>query len=269
VSDLFRGVRTLRVRILGRRSDEGLGGGTPEIGAARSDRQFGLGSGRTGRASAGYSDNFIPTLSSDLLAEEEWSYADLDRIRADFLNNSLGRIWSEIRGAHKWLGYFRTYEEVFSVFRGRAPRVLEIGVDRGGSLRLWKTYFGEGSRVVGLDVVEACRRFEDEAAEIFVRIGSQSDPDVLRTVVADFGPFDLIIDDGSHRASDQVASFNALFGPGLRDRGIYFVEDLQCVHWGRRSGELDTPYDFLGFCADTVGSDAQALRRSRLYVLSN
>ena len=197
-------------------------------------------------------NNVVPRLSPDLLAEEEWSYADADEIRADFLNNSAGRIWSEIPGGHKWLGYFRTYEEVFSAFRGRAPRVLEIGVDRGGSLRLWKTYFGEGTRVVGLDVLEACSRFEDEAAEIFVRIGSQSDSAVLRAVVAEFGPFDMIIDDGSHRASDQVASFNALFGPGLKDRGIYFVEDLQCAYWGRRSGELDTPYDFLDFVRTLV-----------------
>ena len=197
-------------------------------------------------------DKGIPSLSPGLLAEEEWSYADLDRIRADFLNNSVGRIWSEIPGGHKWLGYFRTYEEVFSAFRGRAPRVLEIGVDRGGSLRLRKSYFGESTQVVGLDVVEACRRFEDKAAEIFVRIGSQSDSDVLGAVVADFGPFDLIIDDGSHRASDQVASFNALFGPGLKDRGIYFVEDLQCAYWGHRSGELDTSYDFLDFVRTLV-----------------
>jgi len=113
--------------------------------------------------------------------------------------------------------------------------VLEIGVDRGGSLRLWKTYFGEGSRVVGLDVVEACRRFEDEAAEIFVRIGSQSDPDVLRTVVADFGPFDLIYVAGLYdylaatTARRLTRNLFALLTPGGRLLVANFLPNVPAV----------------------------------------
>ncbi|HZF77467.1 MAG TPA: class I SAM-dependent methyltransferase [Acetobacteraceae bacterium] len=196
--------------------------------------------------------DLTPLFAPALLAPAEWRLTDLDAIRAAFLDNPVGRLWAEIPGGHKWLSYFRTYEEVFARFRGRSPRVLEIGVDRGGSLRLWSAYFGGGTRIVGLDIVEACRRFERPGEGIFVRIGSQSDPDVLRAVAEEFGPFDLIIDDGSHRASDQIASFNGLFGHALKPGGIYFVEDLQCAYWGHRSGELDTPYTFVDFVRTAV-----------------
>jgi limonene-1,2-epoxide hydrolase len=62
-----------------------------------------------------------------------------------FLNNNNRRI-------HKWFHYFDIYEKHFSRFRNLKPVILEIGVMGGGSLEMWRDYFGEGAQIIGLDI---------------------------------------------------------------------------------------------------------------------
>ncbi|MEV4608678.1 class I SAM-dependent methyltransferase [Neorhizobium sp. LMR1-1-1.1] len=168
-----------------------------------------------------------------------------------------GKMWSTIPGGHKWLGYFPIYDREFSRLRGKRPRILEIGVYRGASLRLWSRFFGPGSTIVGIDLNPACSKSNNPDFNIHVEIGDQSDPDFLRMVVEKYGPFDLIIDDGSHVASHQIASFNELFMPGLKDNGIYFVEDLECMFWRNADGYRDTEItsvDFFKYLIDIQNS---------------
>ena len=63
-----------------------------------------------------------------------------------------------------------------------------------------------------------------------VHAGDQADRALLRRLADDYGPFDVVIDDGGHTAAQQVASFEALF-PGLRPRGAYVVEDTHTSYW--------------------------------------
>lgn len=52
------------------------------------------------------------------------------------------------------------------------------------------------------------------------------------------GPFDVVIDDGSHRCAHVIASFEALF-PHVTPDGIYAIEDLQTSYretYGGSSG---------------------------------
>lgn len=197
-------------------------------------------------------DSVLAYLDADLLKMEDWPYPEPASIPAQLLNNLSGHLWVSIPGGHKWLNYFDAYEVLFSRWRNASPKVLEIGVDRGGSLRLWKSYFGEGSSVVGVDINPQCARFDNPAINVHVRIGSQADPIFLRRIVAEFGRFDIIIDDGSHMVSHQIASFNALFDTGLCPGGIYMVEDLESSYWGKRSGQLDLPISFIDFARAAV-----------------
>lgn len=132
------------------------------------------------------------------------------------------------RDVHKWTHYPAIYDRHFEPFRGRPVRMLEIGVFRGGSMDLWRRYFGEHLVVVGIDVDPRCAQLDTPATA--VRIGSQSDPRFLASVVAEFGPFDIVLDDGSHVGSDQRASFGALFDH-VRDGGLYVIEDLHTSYW--------------------------------------
>jgi hypothetical protein len=120
------------------------------------------------------------------------------------------------RRVDKWYHYFEIYDRHFDRFRGKRIRVLEIGVDHGGSLQIWKRYFGTDARIVGLDIDPHCKTYEEDRIE--VRTGNQSDVALLKSL----GTFDIVIDDGSHRLQDQLASFETLWP---HTRGVYLIED--------------------------------------------
>ena len=60
---------------------------------------------------------------------------------------------------HKFIHYFELYEKHFEKYVGKSPRILEIGVFGGGSLELWKEYFGPGTTVVGVDKNPQCKKY--------------------------------------------------------------------------------------------------------------
>lgn len=148
------------------------------------------------------------------------------------------------RGVHKPVHYLDLYERHFERFKGKPVRFLEIGVWRGGSLELWRNYFGSEAIIYGIDINPNCRDFVD--APNRVRIGSQDDPDFLKSVVHEMGGLDVVLDDGSHIGKHQRASFEALF-PLLSEKGIYVIEDLMTSYWpgyfkggyGRRGTGVD------------------------------
>jgi hypothetical protein len=110
---------------------------------------------------------------------------------------------------------------------------LEIGVSHGGSLQLWRKFFGPDATIVGIDVDPRCAAFDDDVAT--VRIGSQNDTDFLTSIVAEIGGVDVVVDDGSHVARDQRAAFATLF-PLLSSGGVYVVEDLHTSYWANFGG---------------------------------
>jgi hypothetical protein len=129
-----------------------------------------------------------------------------------FLNNGYLRL-------HKWMHYFDIYEHHFARFRGKSPTVLEIGVKGGGSLAMWKEYFGAGSHIVGIDIDPACKEHQSEDIEI--HIGSQDDPNLIDHVVVENGVIDVVIDDGSHMMEHMLRTFNLLYDR-ISPNGVYF-----------------------------------------------
>jgi hypothetical protein len=151
--------------------------------------------------------------------------------RDPVIDNDLSRLVYSHEGrlVHKWDHYLRMYDRHFSRFRGTAFKLLEIGISHGGSLEIWRKYFGPDATIFGIDVNEACRKIDDPPS-INVRIGSQADPDFLKSIVAEMGGVDVVIDDGSHRVTHQRASFKFLF-PRISPNGIYLIEDLHSNYW--------------------------------------
>ena len=137
------------------------------------------------------------------------------------------------RTVHKWTHYFSHYERHFGRYRGDGIKMLEIGVFLGGSLELWRKYFGPKAIIYGIDVNPACA--DRVSLPNQVRIGSQDDPEFLRSVFAEMGGLDIVLDDGSHVGRHQSASFDTLF-PLLRDGGLYAIEDLHTSYWPGPSG---------------------------------
>lgn len=145
---------------------------------------------------------------------------------------------------HKWDHYFDIYERHFEPFRGAAPRVLEIGVSHGGSLQMWRHYFGRRAVIVGIDIDERTASLADPG--IHVHVGDQSDPAFLGSLIERYGQFDIVIDDGSHLPAHQIASLEFLW-PHVRDGGVYLVEDLATSYWPDYGGALGEPSSFIEY----------------------
>ena len=156
------------------------------------------------------------------------------------LSGDLERLFWNNEGpaVHKWLHYFPIYERYFAGFRGTPLRFLEIGVSKGGSLDMWRSYFGPEAVIYGIDIDEACAQFDGRSAQ--VRIGSQDDPGFLASVVAEMGGVDVVLDDGSHDSRHIRASLDVLF-PLLSEGGVYMMEDLHAAYWVSHTGGYRRP----------------------------
>jgi hypothetical protein len=160
----------------------------------------------------------------------------------DTPDNELFETFAADTNVHKWHHYFDIYTRHFEPYRSRPIRMLEIGVFRGGSLRMWKKFFHPDSIIVGIDIDRDCQQYEIADQQVYVRIGSQADPAFLASVNGEFGPFDIILDDGSHKTHHQLVSFNSLFRDALKDGGCYMVEDMHTNYW---TSHVDTPQSFM------------------------
>ncbi len=134
--------------------------------------------------------------------------------------------------------YTPIYHRLFAPLREKQVRLLEIGVGwpsmpvlGGASLCMWRDYFPYG-RIVGLELQP--KRL-DLGPRVTIVQGSQADADSLRRLWQNHGPFDIVIDDGSHRAGDVLLSFETLF-PLMPEDGIYAVEDAQTAFWPEFDG---------------------------------
>jgi hypothetical protein len=122
--------------------------------------------------------------------------------------------------------YVEKYEKFLSEYRDREFKLLEIGVDKGYSAKMWKEYFPK-AEIYAMDIVDSTHLSEDRVS---ILVGSQNDTGFLESVNSKYGPFDVIIDDGSHMNEDMAISFLALF-PLLKPGGLYVVEDLHACYW--------------------------------------
>jgi cephalosporin hydroxylase len=125
----------------------------------------------------------------------------------------------------KWHHYFPIYERHFAPWRNKTVTFLEIGVQHGGSLQMWKNYFGPASTIIGVDIESRCAGHDRPDNGIFMRIGDATKPDFVQSIVDEFGEIDCVLDDGSHTNEDIASSFNMLYDT-LSKNGVYVIEDI-------------------------------------------
>jgi hypothetical protein len=122
--------------------------------------------------------------------------------------------------------------------------ILEIGVSFGGSLQMWRAYFGRQATIYGVDVDPRCQQFEERKVKIF--IGDQQDRMFLRSIADTIGPIDVLIDDGGHTMEQQITTFQELY-PTVSPNGVYLIEDLHTSYWARYGGGLRQPNTFVEY----------------------
>ncbi|SIR43197.1 class I SAM-dependent methyltransferase [Pseudacidovorax sp. RU35E] len=175
------------------------------------------------------------------------------------MSTDLTTIFRQHQGhlSDKWEQYLAIYEAYLQprVREGRPLRLLEIGVQNGGSLQIWKRYLPPGSSITGVDVDPACGRL-DLGPDVRIHIADASSADALQACLGD-ARFDVVIDDGSHRSSDIVSTFVACFGrvvPG----GLYVIEDLHASYMPPLGGGFWAPQaaiEWLKLLADAIHAD--------------
>jgi hypothetical protein len=141
--------------------------------------------------------------------------------------------------------YTAIYERFLAARRFEPLRLLEIGVWKGASLRMWESYL-PNAQIIGLeirpDIVQDCGK------RARVLIGDAGDERFLKDAVGHFagGQIDIVIDDASHLLDQQVRTLEMLF-PFLAEGGLYFVEDISGSRFKDGNAGLMPFMDFLDY----------------------
>ena len=151
----------------------------------------------------------------------------------------------EHRRITKYDNYFGIYDRYLFKLIGRPVTILEIGVQHGGSLQMWRSFLGQQARVIGLDINRECLRFAEDGIEIF--ICDQGEPALISKISNEIGYVDIIIDDGSHIPRHQRTTFDILFFANLKENGYYIVEDCHTSYSKRYGGGYKAPGSFIEF----------------------
>jgi hypothetical protein len=128
---------------------------------------------------------------------------------------------------HKWTQYFDVYDRYFIKFGGKEVHFLEIGIQSGGSIELWKAYFGPGLHYYGVDINPYTKPLFEAAGppSVKVFVGSQSNRTFWREEVMPHVPkLDILLDDGGHTMEQQIITFEDMYRHVKLD-GVYMVED--------------------------------------------
>lgn len=146
--------------------------------------------------------------------------------------------------------YYRTYERIFAPFADQPVKVLELGVDRGGSLLVWRDFFPAGT-IIGLDKDPV--EIPNAGPRVYLYEGLQEDSAILDRIRAEHAPdgFDIIIDDACHFAAQARASFRYFFPRHVKPGGYYVVEDWGTGYW--QSWQDGKYYDGSNHTAGMVG----------------
>ncbi len=160
--------------------------------------------------------------------------------------NDLEKYFLENKGRliHKWMHFFEVYDRHFSRYRGKDVVILEIGVFHGGSLQMWKEYFGPKAQIHGVDINPRCKELGEE--QVTIHIGSQSDRGFLRKLKAELPPIDILIDDGGHTMQQQIVTFEELYD-AVKPDGVFLCEDLHTSYWLQYGGGHRRPGTFIEY----------------------
>ena len=142
--------------------------------------------------------------------------------------------------------YFSAYDALLERYRGKPITFVEIGVLNGGSLFMWRNFFGDAARIIGIDLNPQAKKWEEHGFEIF--IGSQEDPTFWAEFCESVEEIDVVLDDGGHTYLQQIITTETLLGR-IKDQGMLIVED---THTSYMSGFGDPKIGFMNYILQTI-----------------
>ncbi|MCC9055310.1 class I SAM-dependent methyltransferase [Microbacterium sp. F2E] len=135
--------------------------------------------------------------------------------------------------------YFPVYDHLFSKYVGKSPVIVEVGVLNGGSLFMWREFFGPAARIIGVDLNPEATWLREDGFDI--HIGDQTDPEFWADFFADVGDVDIFLDDGGHTYPQQIVTASSAMDH-IRDGGVLVVEDTHTSYMADFGGPSDTSF---------------------------
>jgi 23S rRNA U2552 (ribose-2'-O)-methylase RlmE/FtsJ len=120
--------------------------------------------------------------------------------------------------------YSHIYYNLFGHFRNDCKLILEVGINKGGSLRLWRKFF-KNAKIYGADINPKTFFSEKNIETLYVDQLNRKSIEILMKKI-NLKNFDIIIDDGLHTPKANFNLFSIAF-KYLRDGGIYIIEDVE------------------------------------------
>ena len=177
-------------------------------------------------------------------------------------NSRLFEIYKNLKyESLKCITYFQAYEELLSKYVGKEIIFVEIGVLHGGSLFMWKEYFGPKARIIGVDLNPSVKQLEKQGFEIY--IGSQSDKKFWDSFYSTVGKIDVLIDDGGHDNDQQIITLHESI-PNINNGGTILVEDTHASYMKKHGNP--SKYSFINYSKhliDVVNSRFPATQISK------
>ena len=138
--------------------------------------------------------------------------------------------------------YFQTYEEMFNGYVGKKITFVEIGVLQGGSLFMWREYFGKNARIIGIDLHPNAKALEKHGFEIY--IGSQSNKEFWKDFYSKVGKIDILLDDGGHVNDQQIITLGESIN-NINDNGLIVTEDVHTSYFKKFGNP--SKYSFINY----------------------
>ncbi len=145
----------------------------------------------------------------------------------------------------KWEPYFEVYQRHLTRYKDKPITLVEVGVQRGGSLDMWAQFLHPDSKIIGIDVDPECANLEYKYPNVKVLIGDQVDPAFWDEFLKD-NSVDVFIDDGGHTMVQQITTFEKVF-PKLNMGGTFICEDTHTSYWPHCGGKLFSKDSFIEY----------------------
>ncbi|EIC91872.1 hypothetical protein IMCC13023_03510 [Candidatus Aquiluna sp. IMCC13023] len=148
----------------------------------------------------------------------------------------------------KITSYFHVYDHLLEPYVGKKITFVEIGILEGGSLFMWRDFFGKQARIIGVDLNPEAKKWEKDGFEVF--IGDQNQKSFWENLGRRVGPIDVILDDGGHRYDQQIHTVE--YGLDvLADEGLLVIEDTVTSY---QEGFGPRKYSFINYCRSRIDS---------------
>ena len=152
----------------------------------------------------------------------------------------------------KWEPYFEVYERHLRRFLLRKNiHIVEVGVQKGGSLEMWSKYLPTDTRITGIDIDSECSKIKYDTDRISVIIGDQSSEDFWNQTLPTLGKIDIFIDDGGHFMDQQILTFEKVF-PMMPINSVYICEDTHTSYMPYNGGGFRTKGSFIEYAKQYI-----------------